>query len=68
MAAVSSGDVWAVGHQLLGPFTEHWDGSKWTILATPAGVRFFAAMPASSGGTVLAVGQGTNQSGIILSN
>jgi hypothetical protein len=68
VAAVSAGDVWAVGHQLLGPFTEHWDGSKWTILATPAGVSFFAGMAASSGGTVLAVGQGTNQSGIILSN
>jgi hypothetical protein len=68
VAAASAGDVWAVGHQLQGPFTEHWDGSKWTILATPAGVSFFAAMAASSGGTVLAVGQGTNQSGIILSN
>jgi hypothetical protein len=68
VAGVSAGDVWAVGHQLLGPFTEHWDGTSWTILATPAGVRFFAAMAASSGGTVLAVGQGTNQSGIILSN
>jgi hypothetical protein len=68
VAAASATDVWAVGEQLKGPFTEHWDGSKWTILATPAGVRFFAAMAASSGGTVLAVGQGTNQSGIILSN
>jgi len=68
VAAVSATDVWAAGEQLKGPFTEHWDGSKWTILATPAGVRFFAAMAASTGGTVLAVGQGTNQSGIILSN
>jgi len=68
VAAVSAGDVWAVGHQLLGPFTEHWNGKNWTIVTTPAGVSFFGGMTASSAGTVLAVGQGTNQSGIILSN
>src|SRR5579859_471966 len=68
VAAVSASDVWAVGHQLQGPFTEHWNGTSWSIVATPAGVRFFGAMAASSGGTVLAVGQGTNLSGIILSN
>ena len=68
VAAVSSANVWAVREQLQGPFTEHWDGTSWSIVATPAGVRFFGAMAASSGGTVLAVGQGTNQSGIILSN
>jgi len=68
VAGVSASDVWAVGHQLLGPFTEHWNGKSWTIVTTPAGVRFFGAMAASGAGTVLAVGQGTNQSGIILSN
>jgi hypothetical protein len=68
VAAISASDVWAVGHQLLGPFTEHWNGKSWNIVNTPAGVSFFGAMAASSGGTVLAVGQGTNQSGIILSN
>jgi len=68
VAGVSAGDVWAVGHQLLGPFTEHWNGKSWNIVTTPAGVSFFGGMAASSGGTVLAVGQGTNQSGIILSN
>ena len=68
VAAVSASDVWAVGEQLLGPFTEHWNGTSWSIVATPAGVRGFAAMAASSGGTVLAVGQGFNSSGIILSN
>jgi hypothetical protein len=64
----SASDVWAVGHQLQGPFTEHWDGTSWSIVNTPAGVSFFGAMAASSGGTVLAVGKGTNQSAIILSN
>ena len=68
VAAVSASDVWAVGHQLLGPFTEHWNGKSWDIVNTPAGVSFFGAMAASSVGTVLAVGQGTNSSGIILSN
>jgi hypothetical protein len=67
VAAAAANDVWAVGEQLKGPFTEHWNGTSWTIVATPGGVRFFAGMAASSG-TVLAVGQGTNQSGIILSN
>jgi hypothetical protein len=68
VAAVSASDVWAVGHQLLGPFTEHWDGTSWSIVATPGGVSFLAGMAASSIGKVLAVGQGTNQGGIILSN
>jgi hypothetical protein len=68
VAAVSGNDVWAVGRQLLGPFTEHWDGTSWSIVATPSGVSFLAGMAASSAGTVLAVGQGTNGSGIILSN
>jgi hypothetical protein len=68
VAGVSARDVWAVGHQLLGPFTEHWNGKSWNIVAAPAGVSFFGAMAGSSAGTVLAVGQGTNQSGIILSN
>jgi hypothetical protein len=68
VAAVSANDVWAVGLQLQGPFTEHWDGTSWSIISAPGGVRFFGGMAASSGGTVLAVGQGTNGSGIILSN
>src|SRR5262249_5512555 len=38
VAAVSANDIWAVGHQLLGPFTEHWDGKKWSIVNTPSGV------------------------------
>ena len=68
VAAVSASDVWAAGRQLLGPFTERWNGKSWDIVNTPAGVSFFGAMAASSGGTVLAVGQGTDGSGIILSN
>ncbi len=68
VAAVSASNIWAMGLQLQGPFTEHWDGTSWTIVTTPGGIRFIAGMAASSGGHVLAVGQGTNNSGIILSN
>ena len=68
VAVVSANDVWAVGEQPLGPFTEHWDGTSWRIVTTPGGVNFLLGMAASASGTVLAVGQGTNSSGIILSN
>jgi hypothetical protein len=68
VAAVSASDIWAMGLQLQGPFTEHWDGTRWSIVTTPSGIRFIGGMAASSSGHVLAVGQGTNQSGIILSN
>ena len=71
-AGAASNDVWAVGDQAQGnsvlPLIEHWDGTSWSIVATPSSVSFIAGMAASSGGTVLAVGQGTNQSAIILSN
>ena len=68
VAAISATDIWAAGLQLKGPFTEHWDGASWSIVATPSGVRSITGMAASSAGTVLAVGQGTDGSGIILSN
>ena len=40
IAAVASNDVWAVGftfpcNALLQPMTMHWDGTKWTVVATP---------------------------------
>jgi hypothetical protein len=66
IAAVNANDIWAVGHQLLGPFTEHWDGTSWSIVATPSGVASLIGMTAFSDGTVVAVGQGTNGSAIIL--
>jgi hypothetical protein len=57
-----------VGHQLLGPFTEHWDGKKWSIVNTPSGVASLIGITALSDGTVVAVGQGTNGSAVILQN
>jgi hypothetical protein len=71
IAAVSANDIWAVGLQLKGPFTERWNGQSWTIVSTPSGVLSLGGMSALSSGTVVAVGQGTSQqgqSGIILSN
>jgi hypothetical protein len=40
IAAISSTDIWAVGftfpcNALLQPMTMHWDGAKWTVVATP---------------------------------
>jgi hypothetical protein len=41
VASSSASDVWAVGvvtdgHGSYKPLTEHWDGSSWSIVATPA--------------------------------
>jgi hypothetical protein len=36
VAAVSSGDVWAVGSSGSGPVAEHWNGSTWSQVTTPA--------------------------------
>jgi hypothetical protein len=67
IAAVSANDVWAVGGGTgAGPVTEHWDGTSWTILATPSGVSGLHGVAAHSDGTVVAVGIGTNNSGVIL--
>ena len=66
IAAVSANDIWAVGNTA--PFTERWNGTSWSVVATPDGVSVLVGMAASSAGTVLAVGQGTDGSGIILSN
>ena len=68
VAAVSANDIWAVGHQLLGPFTEHWDGNTWSIVTTPSGVASLIGITAISDGAVVAVGQGTNGSAVILHN
>jgi hypothetical protein len=68
IAAVDANDIWAFGLQLKGPFTEHWDGTSWSIVATPTGVASINGATALSSGTVVAVGHGTNNSGIILSS
>jgi hypothetical protein len=70
VTAPASNNVWALG--VAGgssdALVEHWDGTSWSIVPTPAGVNFIAGAAALSDGTVIAVGQGTNNSGVILHN
>ena len=37
VAAISADDVWVVGGSNAGPISEHWNGSAWTNVRTPAG-------------------------------
>jgi hypothetical protein len=80
IAAVSATDIWAVGYTtdpttgLQRTLTEHWDGTKWSVIASPnatsTGSNTLAGVTALSGGTVVAVGtayDGTgNNNGFIL--
>jgi len=69
IAAADANDIWAVGGGTgAGPVTEHWDGQSWTIVATPTAVRSLNGVTAHNDGTVVAVGVGTNNSGVILHN
>jgi uncharacterized protein (TIGR03118 family) len=68
IAAVNANDIWAVGDSGLGAFTEHWNGTSWGIVPTPSEVASLGGMTALSDGAVVAVGSGTNGSGIILTN
>ena len=36
VAAVSTTDAWAIGQSGSGPLVEHWNGSSWKIVKTPA--------------------------------
>jgi hypothetical protein len=66
VAALSANDIWAVGNYLLNDqyqwntLTEHWDGSKWSIVASPNAARgqksFLNAVVAISSTDVWAVG------------
>jgi hypothetical protein len=66
VAAVSANNIWAIGG--LGGPIEHWDGTSWSLLATPSGVNQLSGVTALSDGTVVAVGQGSNGSAVILHN
>jgi hypothetical protein len=60
VAAVSSGDVWAVGTQSSGDYrglVEHWGGSNWTVAsdASPAG-SYLTSVSATGPSDVWAVG------------
>jgi hypothetical protein len=60
----AANDVWAVGTSLQGgafasPLIEHWDGTAWTVAASPNPSQFrnrLAGVTTSAGGPLLAVG------------
>jgi hypothetical protein len=62
VAAISPTDIWAVGafsdFQTATPFTEHWDGTSWSIIPSPSPGNRSAleGVTALSDGTVAAVG------------
>jgi hypothetical protein len=63
IAAVSAESIFAVGSAI-----EHWNGRSWRLVNTPSGVADLNGVTALSDGTVVAVGQGTNGSAVILHN
>ena len=67
VVALSPNNVWAVGywgHISTGFFTlvEHWDGSSWSIVASPnpSGDNFLSAVSATGANDVWAVGRSRN--------
>jgi hypothetical protein len=78
VAAVSANDIWAVGSfPVIGgeqTLTEHWDGTSWSIIASPNPGKVangLSGVTALSDGTVAAVGfEETNKTvtGLILQN
>jgi hypothetical protein len=56
-----------VGIGIGGSFTEHWNGTNWSLLTTPSGVGLFG-VTALSDGTVVAVGGASNNNAVILQN
>jgi hypothetical protein len=73
IAAVSANDIWAVGTYtdpttgLQRTLTEHFDGTKWSRIASPNGLsngdNVLGGVAATSTGTVVAVGYTTDSSG-----
>ena len=61
--AVSANNIWAFG----GSIMEHWDGASSSIIANPSGAIISGAT-ALSDGTVVAVGEGSDGSAVILHN
>jgi hypothetical protein len=64
IAAVSANNIWAI----IGFGAEQWNGTSWSQIANPSGVNQLNAVTALSDGTVVAVGVGTNNSAVIVSN
>lgn len=64
IAAVSANNIWAI----IGFGAEQWNGTSWSSIANPSGVYALKGVTALSDGTVVAVGVGTNNSAVIVSN
>jgi hypothetical protein len=63
IAAGSANDIWAVGY----PAIQNWNGTSWSIVTNPVpDFRTLTGMTALSDGTVAAVGDGTNSSGMTI--
>lgn len=71
VVAISANDVWAVGDRngalpdgfaVLRTFTEHWDGTHWSVVASPndSDADNYLTAVAESGGTVWAFGADGN--------
>jgi hypothetical protein len=60
VADISAHDVWAVGSSIDGAITEHYNGSKWTVVPRqhPYVGMYLDGVAAVSGSDVWAVGQG----------
>jgi hypothetical protein len=62
VVAIAADDVWAVGYgansqgDASPPLTQHWDGTKWSIVSNEATTNQFRAVAASSSNDVWAVG------------
>jgi hypothetical protein len=51
VGVVSANDIWAVGEQINGPtqtLIEHWDGTSWSIVASPCAARLYVVEAVSS--------------------
>ena len=64
IAAVSAGNIWAVGHSMdevgeSGSLIEHWNGSAWSVVSSPAlsAYGYLAGVAAVSASDVWAVGR-----------
>src|SRR5689334_14558799 len=57
VAAVSANDVWAVGQSSNHTLTEHWDGTRWSVVPSPSGsYDFLEGVAALASNDVWAVG------------
>jgi hypothetical protein len=77
ITAVSASDIWAVGQQqnaagVIVPLTEHWNGTRWSVVSVPAGnsPSHLLAVSADGADDVWAVGAqteaGTSDNGVVL--